>query len=726
MYFPALVSHKTATASNRHSVRYTKQQDNTTSAETKMGNTAMYSVKSMKRLLLAGMIGLTGLLAGCGGGGAGGGTTTGTTGGTTTASPSMVVTLTDATTGTTLTTLTAGVTGKLTATVKDESGTAVASALVTFSTASTYGTFNPASGTTLTNASGVATMLISGGGTSGASSATVTAVWKENSADVSVSGSVNYIVSAAGAVALTISSPVFGVTPLSAYGTTSVSVTIGGTTTPLNVAFSSPCATSGKAVLTTSVTTINNVATASYRDNGCGNTDTITASVTTGDSASSNLTVSPPSAGSIQFVSASPSIISLKGTGSATLPEFSTVKFKILDTAGNPISKQVNFALSTGLGGITFNNGLATATATSDATTGEVQIGVNSGALPTPLRVLATINGTAIQTQSNQLSITTGLPDQAHTSLSYSTFNIDGWRFDGTTTMLTVRMADHLSNPVPDGTVVNFVAEGGRVDALCTTINSECQVTFTSQNLRPIDGRVTVLAYAVGEESFTDLNSNGTVDSSVEMIDANNLSTDIGEAFVDYNENGSRDAASEPYFDFDGDGSYRAGGDGKYNGILCTSGASICSTNKTLHVYRSVVVVLSDSQPVSADIFSKAPSAPIDLGGCGVSGANAGRTISFDLVLHDLNNNPLPAATVITVTSTNGTIELGGSQTVPNSTSRFVVGTTLSAFNYPILIKNDASPADATCADTTVNGVMTVTIDPPVGASTSYSISVVN
>lgn len=45
----------------------------------------MYSVKSMKSLLLAGMIGLTGLLAGCGGGGAGGTTTTGgTTGGTTT------------------------------------------------------------------------------------------------------------------------------------------------------------------------------------------------------------------------------------------------------------------------------------------------------------------------------------------------------------------------------------------------------------------------------------------------------------------------------------------------------------------------------------------------------------------------------------------------------------------------------------------------------------------
>lgn len=51
-----------------------------------MGNTAMYSVKAIKSLLLAGVIGLAGLLAGCGGGGAGG------TSNVSTASTTLVVT----------------------------------------------------------------------------------------------------------------------------------------------------------------------------------------------------------------------------------------------------------------------------------------------------------------------------------------------------------------------------------------------------------------------------------------------------------------------------------------------------------------------------------------------------------------------------------------------------------------------------------------------------------
>jgi len=676
-------------------------------------------MKTLRGLLTVGLIGLAGLLAGCGGGGAGGSGSTG--GGTpTTAAPTLTVTLTD-NAGNALTTLSAGTSGTLTATAKDKNGVVVPNALVTFATDANYGTFNPASGTALTNASGVATMLISGGATSGASAATVTAVWKESGTDVSASGSTNYIVSASGAAVLTISSPSFGANPLSAYGTTSVSVTVSGSTSPLAVSFSSTCASSGKATLTSSVTTIAGVATASYRDNGCGNTDTITATVTTGVSSTGLLTVNPPSAGSIQFVSATPAIISLRGTGSATLQETSIVKFKILDTAGNPISRQANFALSTLLGGIA----LGSASAISDASTGEVQTVVQSGTLPTPVRVIATINGTTISTQSNQLTITTGLPDQAHASLAASTFNIDGWRFDGITSTLTMRLADHLSNPVPDGTVVNFVAEGARVVASCTTANSECTATFTSQNLRPTDGRVSVLAYAVGEESFTDLNSNGKVDNAGEMLDANGNSTDLPEAWVDYNENGTREG-SEPYFDFDGNGSYSAA-DSLYNGILCTSGAAICSASTpnprtAAHVYRNIVIVLSDSSAQSvADVFSFAPGNPINLGGC----ASAGGSTSFSLLLRDLHNNALPAGTKVDVATSNGTITQGASYVVPNTAANYVTHPGSAGFLWPITLKNDA-PVSATCTDPTPSGVLSVTTTSPQGVATTYNRSVSN
>ena len=144
------------------------------------------------------------------------------------------------------------------------------------------------------------------------------------------------------------------------------------------------------------------------------------------------------------------------------------------------------------------------------------------------------------------------------------------------TSTLTARLADHFHNPVPDGTAVSFTSEGGSVVASCNTVGGVCTSVLTSQALRPSNGRVTVLARATGEEAFTDLNGNGTADNAAEMIDANGASTDMPEAFVDYNENGIRDA-NEPYFDFNGNGAYDAA-DGLYNGVLCTSGAAICSS----------------------------------------------------------------------------------------------------------------------------------------------------
>ena len=116
---------------------------------------------------------------------------------------------------------------------------------------------------------------------------------------------------------------------------------------------------------------------------------------------------------------------------------------------------------------------------------------------------------------------------------------------------------------------------------------------LTSQALRPTNGRVTVLARAIGEEAFTDRQRQRNRWTAGEMIDANGLSTDMPEAFVDYNENGVRDA-NEPYFDFNGNGIYD-GPDGKYNGVLCTPGAAICSSQKSIDVRGSQIIVFSSS-----------------------------------------------------------------------------------------------------------------------------------
>lgn len=677
-------------------------------------------------------------LTGCGGGGAGT-TGTGTGTGTTTAAPGITVALTNG--GVTVTSISSGAPATVTATVRDTAGSPVPSAVVTFSTDATLATITPVSATALTDAAGVATVTLNPVSLVAAGAATITA--NSQVGTTAVTGSKGYSV---GAAAVNITNPAFGVSPLSAFGTTSIAVTVSSNgvpvTAPQSVNFTSPCASSGKAVLTPSVATVNGVATASYRDNGCAGTDTVTASVSGIISSSSTLSVTAPSTGSIQFISATPTSISLRGMGGAGRQEASQVIFKAVDTAGNPIGgKTVNFSLSTAVGGIT----LTTASAISDPTTGQVVVGVNSGAVSTPVRVLAsTVSGaTTLTTQSDQLTITTGIPDQQNFSLSATTLNIEGWNYDGTTTVLTARLADHFNNPVPDGTAVNFTAEGGSIVSSCTTTAGTCSATLTSQALRPTDGRVTVLAYAVGEEGFTDLNGNGMADNPTEMKDANGASTDMGEAYVDYNENGVRDSATEPFIDFNGNNAYDSP-DGQYNGVLCDanaapgSSATACSLKKGIHTRTSNVIVFSGSNAVITINAGATISLPVCNAATGVT------PLTFVVNVVDLHCNAMPAGTTVAFsTSSNGTITSSASYTVPNTNGKgncagagFSPPGSGGFGDIPVTMKSDATwtPADPTtvpptaakCADITHNGTFTVTVTTPKGVVTTSTMAVID
>lgn len=614
---------------------------------------------------------ITAALSGCGGGGASSGTTTAAT-------PTITLTLTDPVTSAARTSVASGSLATLSATVKNTSGAVVANAVVTFTTDASYGSFAPASGTALTNSSGVATVTLNAGSTQGAATVTATsqlAADQNGGTAASATQTLNY--ASGGAAGISLSSLTFGASPLSAYGTTSVSVTVTGTTNPLGVTFTSGCASTGKAILTSTVTTIGGVATASYRDNGCAGTDTVTAAVL-GLSASSTLTVTAPSAGSIQFVSASPTTIALKGTGGAGRQEYSTVTFKVVDTGGNPIgNKTVTFGLSTSVGGIVFGStGAATATAISDATTGNVVAIVNSGTQSTPVRVSATTTGSggvALSTQSDQLVVSTGIPAQSGFSVSASVHNIEGWNYDGTPSTITARLADHFSNPAPDGTAVSFVAEGGAIGPSCTTLGGTCSVTMTSQNLRPTNGRVTVLAYAIGEEAFTDsIVGNGRADPG-EAVDSNGISSDLGEAYVDYDENGSK-GVGDPYVDYDGGGTY-TGPDGQFNGVSCNKeayplGGAFCSSNQSLHVGNfgtnsPTVIVFSSSQATIIINGGVAIALPPCTAG---AGGGVGNSLSFNVTVVDVNGNAMPAGTTVAFSATNGTITSATSYIVPDTT----------------------------------------------------------
>ncbi len=683
--------------------------------------------------LLALTVATTILMAGCGSGSP---TPTSTTPATTTTTltpagttivpaPSLTLSIVNSS-GTATTSISSLAPATVKATLIDANGVAVPNTVVTFTTDATLATMTPAGGTALTNASGVASITLNPASFSSAGAATISASAQVQT--VAATGSVGFSI---GATTVAISTPSFGAATLSAFGTTSVTATvsIGGVAlaTPQTVNFTSACAGSGKASLSTGITTVAGIATASYRDMGCAGTDTVTATVGGGLATSSaSLIVTPPTAGSIQFVSASPALINLKGTGGT---ESSQVVFKVLDQGGNPISgKTVTFAVNVNAtaGGITLTP--TPSTAISDSS-GLVQTIVNSGTVSTPVRVSASTPGTAgvtLNSTSNALTITTGIPDQDSFSLSRTLSNIEGLDYDGTTTVFTARLADHFNNPAPDGTPVNFTSEGGSIVATCSTIAGACDAIFTSQNLRPSNGRITVLAYAVGEESFVDLNGNGWADLAPtnEMIDANAATTDLAEAYVDYNENGSRDAATEPFIDFNNDSIYTAA-DGKYSGVLCDnvnagrSSAGTCAATKTSHVRNSAVVVLSGS---FATITING-GATVALNAC-VPTTGLAPSSAITVTVVDKNNNAMPVGTTVEITTDNGTIVSGGSYIVQNTTGCRTGGscpaTAASATFGDIpgfTMKSDATYAAATstCTNASANGSLTVKVTTPKG-----------
>lgn len=385
-----------------------------------------------------------------------------------------------------------------------------------------------------------------------------------------------------------------GITELSAGGVTTLEVyVVSSTNTPVvtatTVTFISSCISANKAILknsagtvASSTSTINGRATMTYTANGCVGPDRVTASATiNGATAYANvdLDIEAGTVGSIRFDSATPDSISLKGSGGN---ETSVVRFKVVDGNGAPIEKaSVSFTMSTTAGGLS----LSPTTALSDSE-GYVSTTISSGTVPTDVNVTATVVGSSISTSSLILKVSTGVPVQRSVSLSATKFNPRAWDRDGEEVEVTMRMADDFGNPVVDGTAVTFWTEGGAISPNCTTEDGACTVTWKSQEERPINGRVTILAFASGNESFVDANTNG-------QYDANETFTDLAEAYRDDNESSSY-TFGERYVNLQGGTDARDAGDGIYSGTLCKSdNTTVCSKEKVT-VRKSLVFAMSN------------------------------------------------------------------------------------------------------------------------------------
>lgn len=384
-------------------------------------------------------------------------------------------------------------------------------------------------------------------------------------------------------------------------------------TTPTAVNFSSSCVINGTASIDQQVLTINGEANSTYKDINCaganGNEDQIIASVTVNGEniiLTQDVNLSGEALGAIEFVSADPTSIVIKGTGGVGKQEISTITFRVKGKQGNLLAQQlVNFSASTDVGGLEISP-----TSAITNSQGEVSTKVISGTVPTPVRVTASATTTndagesvEIISQSDLLSVNTGLADQNSISLSAEILNPESHNTNGVTSEITAWLADSFNNPVPDGTTVNFTTEGGQIEPSCQTTNGSCSVTWQSSNPRVFNHRSTILATAIGHETFFDTNGNNLFDNQDgSAVENEKVSSgfgraeylpsgfiDMSEAWRDDNENDQYDQG-ETFIDFDNNKTF-ANADGMFNGPQCSG--DLCSTKSLINVRKSLVLIMA-------------------------------------------------------------------------------------------------------------------------------------
>ena len=313
-------------------------------------------------------------------------------------------------------------------------------------------------------------------------------------------------------------------TPIAARQTVGISVNIvdgkDGTNTLLDdaeyaVAFDSTCVADGRASFdVVQKRTTSGTVEVFYTASGCTGEDRINATlyavennvVLTDSSlavATTVLVINSAVVNSIEYQDMTDRQIALKGISFSELPEVTAVTFLVKDEYNQPASgKKVFFTLS--------NPSVdATLSGITDPDTGEVETTtnaqglaiayVNSGSTHGLVSVRAEIlrekyenglllppnNDDRIRTQSFGISITTGLPVQSSFSMVADTYNPRGWDILGEEVEVTVNLNDQFQNPIPDGTLINFVTDGGKVEPTCETTNGTCSVKWTSASPRP-------------------------------------------------------------------------------------------------------------------------------------------------------------------------------------------------------------------------------------------------
>lgn len=268
----------------------------------------------------------------------------------------------------------------------------------------------------------------------------------------------------------------------------------------------------------------------------CTGTQTLTISANNGaTTATQNITINAIKANSLVYSSGEVKLGAANSGSSASGKVEFTVYSNNLPAKNQDVLVELIYA-PTDLSFIALHNKTQKIIKSNDD--GKIVVDIFPGSLPGPVELKATlVSDTSVSALTKDVSVATGRVTQNGLSLSVSK-NALQWDVDGDKATIVARLRDRVGNKVPDGTVVSFVTEGGSITPNCSTTDGECNVVFQTQNPRPADNRVTVLAYVEGDKSYIDKNSDNLYTAGVDELTSN-----IGDFFRDDNENTIFEAA---------------------------------------------------------------------------------------------------------------------------------------------------------------------------------------
>ncbi len=419
--------------------------------------------------------------------------------------------------------------------VTDKAGKPVENAIVTFSGGGV--TFNSQNGAVLTNAKGEASIFLSP--TNSSDTSAYSMISTANYKGVTVkTNPVNYSLQA---LNIALDELTIAEETLESGSSTLVSLVTKNESTKkyknnIKVNFSATCgAFEASEVTSSSQGNVTNTYKSIGKNGLCQGEQTITVTSSGGVSKSIKVIIKKIEANSIKYEDTNPKYLNAKGSG-AYEPDKQQIEFTVFAN-GKPASNQkVELELvkaPTDFSFVSLNN-RNQRILKSDAE-GKVKVTLYPGDIPGPIEVKASlVKDRKVFTFSRNVSVAKGRPlQQALTiavddsvSVSSEVKDINIWAF----------VRDRQGNPAPQGTVVNFVSEGGVITPQCSTdIKGRCKVVFTTQRPHPVDGRVTILAYTEGEKAYIDMDESNTFTEGDKFVN------NIGSFFRDDNENGKVD-----------------------------------------------------------------------------------------------------------------------------------------------------------------------------------------